>query len=284
MPEVRAWAQVKNTSIKFYAVKLFFLFAFFLSISLISDRIWNFNRVVFILAYSFIIIYNFHHAIWQFHGLSRLYQQPPIMLSSLVIEKIIARWLFIAIACRLLIKTALPIEFKHQFALQVSCLNDVIFVISFLLALSLIYLAYKQYLIKKTNKLFYVPRFLILIFIPDLSFAIVAMAAIHGIEYFFVFMQMSANSQTSVRFRKKFYISTSLIAMIGLISLLLRQKFSIPFIGNPSQNLSLSWQLFASFSIACSLMHFYLDGKLFAFKDKKTNQFILPLLSLKKSN
>lgn len=284
MPEVKAWAQVKNTSAKRYAMKLFFIFAIFFSISLIGDRIWELDRTTFLLAYSFIIIYNFHHAIWQFHGLSRLYQQPAAVLSSLALEKIISRWLFITIACRLLIKIALPFEFKQQFSLQVSYVNNVIFLASLVLAITLIYLACKQYLIQKTNKIFYVPRFLILIFIPDLSFAIVAMAAIHGMEYFFVFMQMSANSQASSRFRNKVYILTTILAIVGLTSLLLRQNFSIPFIGNPSQDLSLSWQLFASFSIACSLMHFYLDGKLFAFKDKKTSQFILPLLRLKKSN
>lgn len=282
LPEMRMWIKKSTTqnSTFYFWKKISFVCLFFFIIASISDGLWDFNGFFISIAFYFIMLYSVYHAHWQFYGLARLYDKRVGLFSKQKIERIVLHGIFLLVSVRLLSIFLFTKEFNLSLP---PSLDKGLFYLSILLTLFLVYTTLRQHQKKPSNKIYYIPRFFIIPLLPDLFFAQIAMAVSHGIEYLFVFMTMTRQSEIKSNVRIKLYTFTLVVCTLGLIALSFRRRDGIAqVLANFSFNdMPPVLKILASFSLAITLLHFYLDSKIFNFSTSSSKDVVMPLLASK---
>ncbi len=281
LPEIKNWRSAYSPSLTKYVFRICMLFLIFTGLVLAYGDLLGLNKYVVLVAGLFAILYNLHHALWQFHGLARLYVKDQSKIPFY--EELLTRFIFYAVVVRFVFKFS-PAHLADPYASSIFLIDKLIFGLSVLAVIGLIYLAFKQFKVIRTNKIFYVPRFFIFILAPDLSLSLAAIAAIHGIEYLFVFLKMKENSCAIQKVKNKVLVSAIVLASLGLLAISFRYEFVLSIFNEKKESLPMFVQVLTSFAAACSFIHFYLDGQLFKFSNPQSKQFVLPLLNTSRAD
>lgn len=270
LPEVRDWIKTVDSkgSVSVWT-RVLIAYCIFLSLNILIIKRLNPNIYIFATLSLVFTLYAVHHGLLQFYGISRMYKNSR---SVELYEKPAIYFIFFIVAIQMGLRVFLPKTFD-QFATPLTALSLLVFVGLFCTIL-------KQHKLIKTNKVYYISRYLFIIFIPTFFTASIALACLHGIEYLFVFLTASKNSTISLSKNKVFWGSLITCCILGILGSAFRRDSAIGaslFYAN-DQAVSWIWIALANLTGALSLVHFYMDGKLFSFKNNSNQEYILPLL------
>lgn len=122
-------------------------------------------------------------------------------------------------------------------------------------------------------RLFYVP--LMYFSLP----AAVAITALHGIEYFFIAREMTRRSEQNIRRGGHLFLCITIPLTIGLLlTMPYGSGLSWWIWGTKAYNHSALIAGLAALGGGLTLTHYYLDWRLFRFRDEAQRRFIAPLL------
>ena len=135
----------------------------------------------------------------------------------------------------------------------------------------------------KSNKPLFLSRLLFYIILPFSFIADSALRACHGTEYLCVTGAVAKNSSMPKAIAKQYAGLVVLLALIGTGLLVCRRGdglVSYLFDGNYDQ-VPFAIQALAFVSIVATYTHYYLDRRLFRFRNKSNRDHVLPLLDEK---
>jgi len=131
-----------------------------------------------------------------------------------------------------------------------------------------------------SNKTVFLARLIYYPLLPFSVFADSAMRACHGTEYFCVTESIAKNSSMSLRVRRHFYTVLLLFVALGIVFLICREVDGLVGFWYGSYD-KVPWPLkvLAFVSIVVTYTHYYLDRRLFRFRNASNREHVLPLLS-----
>jgi len=132
----------------------------------------------------------------------------------------------------------------------------------------------------RSNKTIFLSR---LLYYPILPFSICADAALracHGTEYLCVTETMARNSSMSATVRRHFMVVIVLFTILGVLFLLCRNADGLVGFWYGGYD-KVPWliKVFAFVSIVLTYTHYYLDRRIFRFRNASNREHVLPLLS-----
>ena len=136
-----------------------------------------------------------------------------------------------------------------------------------------IYLIFGPKVIK--SKLIYFPRLLLYPLLPVSSFAVIGIAAVHGVEYFFVSKRLISSEKSFSP--KKFYSFGAFLCLLVIIGVVLNNLIIINNVQLPDIYSRAAFGFLGGFL----LLHHYLDGKIFKMKDPLIKKHIAPAMKAK---
>lgn len=244
-----------------------------------------------IIAFIFVGVIPYHHMIMQNFGLSMLYnaqlakkvqmtetEQAAVKKCS-ARERVGFRWFMIFFFAFLLFRMCgftfglgpLPLK-----VLKVFLYLLVVASVAFIVLNSLTYPH-----ATKSNKPLFLSRLLLYIVLPFNYIADSALRACHGTEYLCVTGAVAQNSSMSKAVAKQYFGLIILFSLIGIVFLVCRRAdglVSFLFNGNYDK-VPFSVKALAFVSIVLTYTHYYLDRRLFRFRNKSNRDHVLPLLS-----
>lgn len=261
IPEMKSWMTKKpgHSALNFW-VGIAGIMAVFFLISTISEQVFPAAPGIFFVAAFFVGIYNTQHLTFQCYGVSVLYGDKNSR-SDIRFEKLIFHLLFIIIFIRLLLKSAQSSRFIES-SIWLTFIDSLGLGLSIMAVLYLAFLAFRKNTEKSTYLL---PRLSFILLIPDLFFAQMAILALHGIEYMFIFMTLSARSGLPEKTYRQVWLFVGAAAAICVLGLAIRQADGIfqILLNVPYKDFPASIKILASLSVGVGLTHSYIDGFIF---------------------
>lgn len=281
-PEIRQWTKnsiTKKSNNFWIKTSVFFIFIYGAITLFIYTKPY---MVIQNLILYFFIIYGHHHSLWQSYGLSRMYNAKDDKRRFEIFEKRIIHFIFAVQSLRLF-NRFFPKLFGSNQLIQFIDMSLLIF--SLIALITLIVACHRDHKLEQSNKIYFLSRYIFFILVPDAFIAALAIAAIHGVEYFFVFLKMSQNSKQVEATKKIMWIFIGFISFIALVGTSFRNNSPVlPILLKMRlSEAPIFFLVLADLTKAFSLLHYYLDGLLFQFKNEKTRQLVLPLLANKES-
>ena len=133
---------------------------------------------------------------------------------------------------------------------------------------------------ERTNKTLFLSRLLFYIILPLSVMADSALRACHGTEYFCVTGSVSRNSSMTTAVRRNFIAVSVLLCGLGAIFLLCRQADGlVGFWYDSYAEVPPAIKVLSFVSIVLTYTHYYLDRRLFRFRNAANREHVLPLLN-----
>lgn len=289
LPELRIWTQEQSRArernvVLGWALVLFLIAAFVQAQFYFmnwDDPAADFRKWEFSAIRGAQWAFTMWHALSQYYGLSILYnqrglpEQPPPAIDAFRSAEALERRLFRAFVALGALGLGLRVGFfwLPQWVFWGAAL------LLFSLALAIHWVVRRYPGIGVSNKPYYLLRIFLVPLAMISPIALLALAFVHGTEYWFVYKKMVARSQVSAEGRKKlFWITAGASLLVGAIALP-RPEGGLPYATQVFSMMPQLWiQVLVGISTTLTLFHCYMDGVLFHFSDPVTRKNISPLL------
>lgn len=281
-----------NLKFRFFKTRTFFLYFLFLIFSFFC-YLMNSNNQSFLKVFNtknlmfWINIYGIYHVSRQFAGLSLLYNRnfekqnrmSPRELTRFFKQEKIERFLF-----KIWIWSQVIYTFILWFHSEKIPWLDTLFL--YTLRSTTILILLNSILMpqaSRSNKSLYLLRLGLCAFVPSSLFSVLYFMSIHGIEYYFI-----ARTFFDKEPRVKTIFGIGRISFaLSLTHLLMWLNAQHPM-GNylyrwynlPRESIPFPLVIIGTFAAATHLIHFYLDGIIFRFRDSAVREHISPLLQI----
>ncbi len=282
-PEVKLWIKEKASSskhfkIRWWALTVGLFLLFYLGLPALSKQ--PEANLVYRLLIAATLIVGLHHNYSQMLGISLAYNQ--IFQKTLGSEELFKRVGTLAKIERFLFSTTITVQFIGFLAKSILEPSNIITNISnptvFVLAgcTVLVGLLYPP---SFKNKKIYVLRYALIPFLTHSYFALIALLALHGIEYLFVYLKMQSNSLRRNNLEKTSLVIGSTALVLGLTALTVMDKNVLGWWFKPE--MSPSWwfiSILIALSSTGSYLHYHADSLLFRMSDPVTRRSVGDLL------
>ena len=171
-PEGRKWTRHSLTDMAnntfYFWMKITLVFCFFLGISILLTSPQKLNPWFLKLTVYLLLMYSIYHALWQTYGISRMYKSSK---PTEVYEKYMAHFIFGIAALQGALR-ALPNAKEFELFSYLSLFSILAFT-------RLLYLIYQENKVSKSNKIYFVSRYIFFILTPFFFSAAVTTSALH---------------------------------------------------------------------------------------------------------
>lgn len=294
LPEVKHWISGKTGNRPFLFWReilgtlflLFLFFGVFWKLIPAPDVVYNSTFYLFVFLLDITVLQ--HHANSQSFGLSMIYNQKirssynfteSELHISRRLEKI-ERQLFRAMVgiTFLTMFCVRMTEFGYLSNENFAPVRNTLFIIGFIVASFLLFIAFRFPRAKQSNKPIFMLRSFVWPFISLSYLADLSQRAIHGIEYTFVYRRMMRNSKLEKEKRRAATaITFALLSMVILIGLFSRQAGMLGLLYTGRAPFVFELLLVLNFSL--QFLHCYIDGRLWRMRDPLTRSTIGALLT-----
>ena len=260
------------------ALIIFCVFVAALALRLLESRLKG-NWGLMILAV--IILYDIYHVMRQTLGLSLLYNfhSSKMLPNSNDIQRLKKLDLQERFTCGFIILLGSSqflighwIEKEHVSWVQIERIVMATFGCVLVFALMVQYYRINRVLFR--NKIIYVIRYALVMSTFISFFGLVVLKSVHGIEYFFVYRRIKNNSapeRGKLKFLARAFIL--LLASIVFIGLLVEPSYGVFALFHLEEMVDRPWFHLLSVVVgALALVHYFLDGQIFAMKNEPVRQ------------